>query len=701
MAEDKKKDQIQFMLKVLHERDLKEQKGWAGGKLVAERRAKAVEGLMSDIANTRRPMLKIQVAKDLISALEKRIEDLENRRIFESMHPLYKDPGDFTSFNHPPEAKCLGRTWVRYIWGKRRGILAMKEKQKTWQAKQESFDPESGKHRRFERKVKALEEEHYSDIAKIEAELEESRTHLEKLKKEWQDGPTESQQTSRQSPVDPKEFDPEEDLQALRIRKEKLQKELDDLRARKPIERYMQNLYPEQYPSPKDSWEPIPTSEDVSTETEGTHDTPNQELPNTSTVKPTPIQPEDLQAKVPTEALRVIDDQLTINFNTHTTELQSQLYHLSSRLKNAYPKINSLPYDVWTSQNRVSLRMWLKILVGQWDSRFDSVDLDVDDQISQVLDQMVKDHELNAKAAERMAKRFTEIFERRQKMNTQSSDAVGVDWDELDAGWGFLRYEGNEDDGYKEPKKVSNTATVKKSGFSFPLKTNSTDKRNFSSCARRLYSTTTNPRQQVGSHNNSQDTIISNEAKPAAEAQLPTSLPHLTSSGSAHMVSVSAKPNTTRTAIAVGTVYFSNGTPLSLIRSNSLKKGDVLSVARIAGIMAAKQCPTLIPLCHPIALSHVGLRLRLFDSEATPKVSEQSAHGNGGVQVQATVQCTGPTGVEMEALTAVMGAALTVVDMCKAVDKGMRVSDVRVVRKEGGRSGVWREEGWEEISEES
>ncbi|KAH7128416.1 molybdenum cofactor biosynthesis protein MoaC, partial [Dendryphion nanum] len=166
---------------------------------------------------------------------------------------------------------------------------------------------------------------------------------------------------------------------------------------------------------------------------------------------------------------------------------------------------------------------------------------------------------------------------------------------------------------------------------------------------------------------------------------------HLTPTGTAHMVSVSLKPSTLRTAIAVGYIHFSNPTPLSLIRSNSLKKGDVLSVARIAGIMAAKATPTLVPLCHPIALEHVGVELRILDGgeggdgEGSAKVGE----GFGGVSVEAKVQCTGPTGVEMEALAAVVGAGLTVVDMCKAVDRGMRMEGVRVVLKEGGRSGTW------------
>jgi molybdenum cofactor biosynthesis protein MoaC len=161
------------------------------------------------------------------------------------------------------------------------------------------------------------------------------------------------------------------------------------------------------------------------------------------------------------------------------------------------------------------------------------------------------------------------------------------------------------------------------------------------------------------------------------------------------MVSVSAKSHTTRTAVAVGTVYFSNPTPLQLIRSNSLKKGDALGTSRIAGIMAAKKCPDMIPLCHPIALTHVGVELKIFDAEA----SKTNDSGHGGIQIEAKVQCTGPTGVEMEALTAVMGAALSVVDMCKAVDKAQKVGDVRVVLKEGGKSGKWLEDGWKSWQE--
>lgn len=113
----------------------------------------------------------------------------------------------------------------------------------------------------------------------------------------------------------------------------------------------------------------------------------------------------------------------------------------------------------------------------------------------------------------------------------------------------------------------------------------------------------------------------------------------------------------------------------------------MLSVARIAGIMAAKKTSELIPLCHPIMITHVGLELAVLDSE----VINGKDGRFGRVDIEATVSCDGKTGVEMEALTAASTAALTVYDMCKAVDKGMRVGDLRVVRKEGGKSGVWVE----------
>ena len=208
----------------------------------------------------------------------------------------------------------------------------------------------------------------------------------------------------------------------------------------------------------------------------------------------------------------------------------------------------------------------------------------------------------------------------------------------------------------------------------------------FAAISPRNYSTRVQPPSHLGQEDVEVDTTVSsNESRATVSTPTSPSLPHLTSSGTVHMVSVAMKSHTLRSAIAVGTVYFSNPTPLSLIRSNSLKKGDVLSVSRIAGIMAAKKCPDIVPLCHPIMLTHVSVEVRAFDS---------TDDGFGGVALEAKVQCEGQTGVEMEALTAIMGSALSVVDMCKAVDKGMRIDGVRVVLKEGGRSGVWREEGW-------
>ena len=149
-------------------------------------------------------------------------------------------------------------------------------------------------------------------------------------------------------------------------------------------------------------------------------------------------------------------------------------------------------------------------------------------------------------------------------------------------------------------------------------------------------------------------------------------LTHIDSSGEARMVDVSAKPATERVAVAEGRVVMSKAT-LELIISGNAKKGDVLGTARIAGIMAAKRTSDLIPLCHPLALSKVTL-------DITPDRKLP------GCMVRATVKVTGPTGVEMEALTAVAVAALTVYDMVKAVDKTMVISDIRVVEKRGGKS---------------
>jgi cyclic pyranopterin phosphate synthase len=152
------------------------------------------------------------------------------------------------------------------------------------------------------------------------------------------------------------------------------------------------------------------------------------------------------------------------------------------------------------------------------------------------------------------------------------------------------------------------------------------------------------------------------------------------------MVSISDKSPTKRVAQAKCTVRFSSPTALALIRDNQIKKGDVLGVARIAGIMAAKRTPDLIPLCHPIALTHA--EVELYPSQDH---GEGEGEGKGEIEITATVSCDGKTGVEMEALTAAGAAALTVYDMCKAVDKGMVIEGLRVVLKEGGKSGRWVE----------
>ncbi|MEP0323794.1 cyclic pyranopterin monophosphate synthase MoaC [Bauldia litoralis] len=153
-------------------------------------------------------------------------------------------------------------------------------------------------------------------------------------------------------------------------------------------------------------------------------------------------------------------------------------------------------------------------------------------------------------------------------------------------------------------------------------------------------------------------------------------LSHLDNAGAANMVDVSAKPVTDRTAVAEGTVVMSRET-LDLIRSGDAKKGDVIGTARIAGIMAAKKTHELIPLCHPIGLSKVTVDIEADD--ALP-----------GVRVRATTKVADRTGVEMEALTAVSVACLTIYDMAKAVDRSMVVTGIRLVEKRGGRSGDWQ-----------
>lgn len=150
-------------------------------------------------------------------------------------------------------------------------------------------------------------------------------------------------------------------------------------------------------------------------------------------------------------------------------------------------------------------------------------------------------------------------------------------------------------------------------------------------------------------------------------------LTHFDASGAAHMVDVSEKPATARLAVARGRVDMAAET-LALVIAGTAAKGDVLGIARLAGIMAAKKTADLIPLCHPLALSKVSLDL-------APDTAENC------VQIEARVKTSGQTGVEMEALTAVSVAALTVYDMLKAADKNMHINDIRLVLKEGGKSG--------------
>ncbi|MFP4436034.1 MAG: cyclic pyranopterin monophosphate synthase MoaC [Chloroflexaceae bacterium] len=150
-------------------------------------------------------------------------------------------------------------------------------------------------------------------------------------------------------------------------------------------------------------------------------------------------------------------------------------------------------------------------------------------------------------------------------------------------------------------------------------------------------------------------------------------LTHLDAQGRAQMVDVGAKAETRREALARGTVLMQPET-LRLIIDGNLPKGDVLAVARVAGIMAAKRTPELIPLCHTLLLTHVSVEL-------TPDPDSST------LLIAATVRSQGQTGVEMEALTAVSAAALTVYDMCKAVDQAMRITDIRLAQKRGGRSG--------------
>ncbi len=151
-------------------------------------------------------------------------------------------------------------------------------------------------------------------------------------------------------------------------------------------------------------------------------------------------------------------------------------------------------------------------------------------------------------------------------------------------------------------------------------------------------------------------------------------LTHIDEAGRPRMVDITEKPDTHRRAVANGLVRMQPST-LELIKKRQVAKGDVLSVAQLAGITAAKQTPNLIPLCHPILISEVKIEFDIDDKEST-------------VAITATVYSTGKTGVEMEALTATAVAALTIYDMCKAVDRGMKIENIRLIRKSGGKSGT-------------
>jgi cyclic pyranopterin phosphate synthase len=160
-------------------------------------------------------------------------------------------------------------------------------------------------------------------------------------------------------------------------------------------------------------------------------------------------------------------------------------------------------------------------------------------------------------------------------------------------------------------------------------------------------------------------------------------LTHFDETGRARMVDVSAKPRTSRVAVARGAIAMKPET-LKLIHEGRIKKGDVLAVADVAAVMAAKRTPDIIPMSHPLALSGVGVSFN----------EEGESDGLATLGVKVTVKCSGPTGVEMEALTAVSAALLTIYDMCKSVDRGMTITRIELVEKSGGKSGHWkREEG--------
>jgi cyclic pyranopterin phosphate synthase len=159
----------------------------------------------------------------------------------------------------------------------------------------------------------------------------------------------------------------------------------------------------------------------------------------------------------------------------------------------------------------------------------------------------------------------------------------------------------------------------------------------------------------------------------------PDDLTHLDAAGSARMVDVGSKPDSERTAVAAGSVTMQPAT-LAAIRDGNIKKGDVLTIARLAGIMGAKRTAELIPLCHPLALTHIDVTLKIDEDQ-------------NAVHIRATCRTVGKTGVEMEALTAVNIAALTIYDMAKALDREMHITDIHLVEKTGGTRGDYHADG--------
>ena len=165
-------------------------------------------------------------------------------------------------------------------------------------------------------------------------------------------------------------------------------------------------------------------------------------------------------------------------------------------------------------------------------------------------------------------------------------------------------------------------------------------------------------------------------AMPHSQSNTPSPLTHFDAQGQAHMVDVGAKAATHRVAVATGRIQMLPAT-LALVQAGTAKKGDVLGIARIAGIQGAKRTADLIPLCHPLALTRVAVEFEVLE-ESIPTIV-----------CNATAETVGPTGVEMEALTAVQVALLTIYDMCKAADRGMTITDVKLLEKQGGKSGHW------------